>query len=232
MRLLLLTSVLLSLTTTTTVKSQCTRTAPFQDGGYVVTGNATMTYTLSGNKTLDIDSGFSTMEGPDLYVYLTNSISITTSSTTVPDGTIELGVLTSSLNNGMYEGASSYTIPMDVSINDYAYVVIQCKQFNAFWGFSQLGTEQGADCSSLSVDEEKFKKINFYPNPTKDKISFNIYFQEDVQVNVYNSYGIIVVESEINKIKNEISLSDISSGIYYVELISDRKKSIRKLIIK
>lgn len=217
---------------TINLKAQCTRTAPFQDGGYVVVGMVTMGYTLSGSKMLDIGSDFSTMNGPDLFVYLTNSTSITTSSSTVPDGTIELGLLTSSVVSGIVTGESTYTIPDNVEIDDYAYVVIQCKQFNAFWGFSQLGTQQGEDCSSLSVDDEVLNAITFYPNPAQDKIMFDINFQDELEIKIYNSFGMKIKQENISRSKNEVFLDNISAGIYFVELISDGKKSVKKLIIQ
>lgn len=207
--------------------SQCTRTANFQNGDYVVTGTSTLEFTIEGNKLLKIIN-LSTMSGPDLHVYLTNSTSITTSaSDTPPSGTVDLGLLSGVM------GDSNYMVPSEVNINDYTYVVIQCKEFNAFWGFSQLGAQQGGDCTSLSVADVDFQSTRFYPNPATDRIAFTSNYQNEMEVNIYNSFGsLIIVDEYVNPNKKEISTRELSAGIYFVEIVSDEKSLIKKLIIQ
>jgi len=209
------------------INSQCTRTGDFQNGGYTVTGVATVEFTLGGSKQLKI-TNLSTMTGPDLHVYLTNSTSITTSaSNTPPVGTIDLGLLSSAT------GDSDYTIPSDVNLNDYSYVVIQCKEFNAFWGFSELGVQQGANCASLGVEDLDFQSTSFYPNPAIDKISFESLYLNDIEIKIYNSVGALLMANEyVNATRKEILLSNLKTGIYHVELLSGNKRMIKKLVIQ
>jgi hypothetical protein len=217
------------------IYSQCVRNGTFQDGLYIVTGSVTMEYTIGGSKLLKIGDDFSTDTGPDLYVYLSNSTDFTTGPSITPDDVEELGLLTSLVIDGIVTGASTYTIPDDVDIGNYKYVVIQCKAFNAFWGYSELGEPQGSACSTLSVEDEIFKSVSFYPNPAKNKfLNFdNNYFEDDIKVNIYNSVGHVIIKNEnIKRGRHQFSLSNISSGIYFVELKSREGRIVKKLIVQ
>lgn len=226
MRTLLL-SLLLITNVCYSVQAQCSRSASFQNGVYVVTGTATIEFTLTDDKELDI-TNLSTPAGPDLHVYLSNTTSITTGPSDIPPaGTVDLGLLPSEFGN------HNFTIPSDVSIDEYDYVLIQCKQFNVLWGFSQLGTQQGADCASLSIEDVAFNATNFYPNPTKEIITFDSAFNDEIRVNVYNAFGARVVSDKTLKSnKEQVSVAHLISGVYQVELLADKKRLVRKLIIQ
>lgn len=62
---------------------------------------------------------------PGLYLYLTNNPNTTS-------GAFEIGEVT------IFEGEHSYTLPSDVGINDYEYVLYFCKPFNVKVGDGQF----------------------------------------------------------------------------------------------
>lgn len=195
-------------------------------------GTVTLEYN-AGSKLLKIGNDFLIMTGPGLYVYLTNTIDIETDSSTIPDGVEELGELTSAVIDGVVTGASVYNIPQNINIKDYKYVLIQCKAFNVFWGFSVLGESHGASFLALSVEDEFFNSISFYPNPANNNnISFETNFYDDIEVKIFNSIGTLAVKNEsIGKNNGQLSLANISSGICFVELTSNRRRSVKKLIM-
>lgn len=129
-------STLCALITLQNVYSQtiCTRYAANFDvpfAGYVVNGSATLTDSL-GTLYLTFSSDFSTSPGPDLYVYLTE----TGHAPTAPgNDDYEIALLISDT------GAQSYTLPSSISIDDYDYVTIHCKQYNHLWNSALLATE-------------------------------------------------------------------------------------------
>ncbi|OUR98087.1 hypothetical protein A9Q86_13580 [Flavobacteriales bacterium 33_180_T64] len=206
-------------------KAQCARSASFQDGDYEVSGTVSLIFTSEGDKMLEIASDFLTMNGPDLHVYLANTSQISTASGNPPE-TIDLGVLNS------VTGSSSYVIPSDINIDDFTYVIIQCKLFNAFWGNAILGTTQGSDCSALSIEERVIDTFSFYPNPAAQSINISGNFKETMTLNIYDSLGSLVANNDnINAQNKTVLLSELTSGIYFVEFISNNKKNIKKLII-
>lgn len=73
---------------------------------------------IGDNLVLDIDETYETTSAlPGLYIYLTNNRNSNS-------GALEIGEVT------VFAGAHSYTLPDDVGINDYQYVLYYCKPFS------------------------------------------------------------------------------------------------------
>jgi len=78
---------------------------------------------------------------------------------------------------------------------------------------------------SLGVNEieNRFRKINVYPNPTSKSISFSL--NERGTILISNILGIKVLEQEISKNNEEqkIDISELASGIYTLKIITEDK---------
>ncbi|MFA7688371.1 MAG: T9SS type A sorting domain-containing protein, partial [Moheibacter sp.] len=69
-------------------------------------------------------------------------------------------------------------------------------------------------------------KITLYPNPTTGII--NLQTQQKVNsVSVYNLMGQKVSFHPLNKENTSIDISNLSSGIYFVEVILNNNKKIK-----
>lgn len=86
--------------------------------GINVSGSAKI-YTRNGQRKVVLD-GFSISNGPDLKVYLSASDS--------PSDFINLGALTT---------ATAYSIPDQVNLADYPYVLIHCQQYNHLFAIAE-----------------------------------------------------------------------------------------------
>jgi len=78
------------------------------------------------------------------------------------------------------------------------------------------------------LDVEDFKLIQFsiYPNPSESVISI-VSDSNIEQVNIYSLQGILIKNvSEIN----DIDISHLSSGLYFIEVLSEKGKSVQKFI--
>ena len=83
----------------------------------------------------------------------------------------------------------------------------------------------------ISNDEE----INLYPNPATDKINLSIDSKEVqiLNINIYNSLGLKIQSHENFSLENtEIDISDFSSGMYIVEIITSNGKNSTKRFLK
>jgi uncharacterized protein YjdB len=97
------------------------RTGAFKGlGGYTVKGTASLT---AGS--VSFSSDFSADNGPGLFVYLTKASNSVT-------GGVELGALSST------KGAQSYSLPSNVDMKDYDFVLIYCKPFGIPFGVAEL----------------------------------------------------------------------------------------------
>ena len=82
--------------------------------------------------------------------------------------------------------------------------------------------------STLSSNDFVLSKFSLYPNPTKNQ--FTIQLQEGLEllkVNIYNSLGQFISSTT----KRIVDTTGLSSGLYYVEVITNQGKATKKLII-
>jgi hypothetical protein len=80
----------------------------------------------------------------------------------------------------------------------------------------------------LEVSEfELSENIVVYPNPTESSLSFKSKTDlTNEKVSVYSTNGQLLVEKNINS-NNTIDLSELSTGIYLIQLSSDKSKSFK-----
>lgn len=75
--------------------------------------------------------------------------------------------------------------------------------------------------------------FGFFPNPAKDKIFVETnYTQEPCKIYITDIVGNLVMEKICDKKKNEISLEELNSGIYYLTIIQAEKSINKRLIIE
>jgi len=93
------------------------------------------------------------------------------------------------------------------------------------------GWEANVTCSILGVSEISFNSIIVYPNPAKDLITVALKdFQTDVIIKIYTIQG-----QEVNKElgvngTTDIDISNLSSGVYFINIIDNKKIFTKKFI--
>jgi len=86
-----------------------------------------------------------------------------------------------------------------------------------------------------TIDDKKIQKniivnsLKIYPNPFTEIITLPI-FDNDVFVKVYSSTGKLVFDREISKGMDKLDLSNISNGLYYINIIHNDKIVSSKII--
>jgi len=190
-------------------------------GGYSITGSAVADFTPEGN-TLSIDSAFGTQSGPDLHVYL----SINFEAPTAQGNTnIDLGPLTSNT------GAQSYTIPSEVGISDYNYVLVHCKSFNHWWGGGLLGD---ISCVSAVEPTQKESSTLIYPNPAADWINIQSPGEGVEEIMITDVLGKIrITQKQIDPLSSSINVSTLEQGMFFVVGTGSKGKIVfQKTIIR
>lgn len=79
---------------------------------------------------------------------------------------------------------------------------------------------------------EKDHSFYLYPNPATDIISLNININETMVLNIYNTIGVLVKSETIKQNNQQINISDLSNGIYIVQVKSREWTEKQKLIIQ
>jgi hypothetical protein len=74
-------------------------------------------------------------------------------------------------------------------------------------------------------------KINIYPNPATDKITISgNMLTENANIKIYSVSGNLV--SEFSYDENEINLSNLQKGIYFISIKAESNIYTKKIIIQ
>ena len=84
---------------------------------------------------------------------------------------------------------------------------------------------------SLSVDLVNKLDFELFPNPSSE----NLFIQlsdatDDTTVSFFNYLGKNILTQKISNENNKISISGLSSGVYFVKVVSDGKAGLKKFI--
>jgi hypothetical protein len=183
-------------------------------GGYDISGTGLLEADPEGT-TLSFDNAFNTQSGPDLHVYL----SINFESPTTPGNTnIDIAELTS--NNG----AQTYTIPSNVSLGDYNYVLIHCKSFNHWWGGGLLGE---INCVSSTNAAAERLSPNVYPNPVLNEVTISLTGNDVEKITIIDVLGQVVSRQVVSgQNEMQIDISHLQTGLYVLTGINSNNKIV------
>ncbi|WP_191858446.1 T9SS type A sorting domain-containing protein [Hanstruepera ponticola] len=82
---------------------------------------------------------------------------------------------------------------------------------------------------ALSVDENSLINFNLFPNPASTSIAIEVPKNLDIKtIAIYNNLGQLVTKTT----KSIVDVSSLSSGVYVVEVITNKGKASKKLIIE
>lgn len=89
-------------------------------------------------------------------------------------------------------------------------------------------------CSSVGIKQlpENSQKVNIYPNPASHFVTLDNNNDAVLTLNIYNGFGTIVKSETLNKNQKEISVEDLSNGVYIIQIRSKEWSGIQRLIIQ
>ncbi len=85
--------------------------------------------------------------------------------------------------------------------------------------------------NSVGVNEIRNNVIsNLYPNPFKDVLTIDLKTLEKYTYNISDLSGKSVSNGLINDLKHQFDLSELKAGIYFLQVMSDTKFFVKKII--
>lgn len=126
---------------------------------------------------------------------------------------------------------SDYTCIMFLDCPALQLVCLDDNENMGYFSGPPQNNVQFSTSSNCTLSSENFNKNNvtLFPNPVKNELNFS--FQKTVsieKINIYNTLGKLV--KQFNGNQNSINLSDIKSGYYHIEFISEEGKLTKKFI--
>ncbi|OOV18436.1 T9SS type A sorting domain-containing protein [Flavobacterium sp. LM4] len=130
--------------------------------------------------------------------------------------------------------ANDYTFNYANTSIDFAWA----RRSNAGYGLGNHGGNRGYGIdrplsTTLGVDDFGLKASSISPNPSNGNFTIETKTGLD-QINVYSLIGTLIQTIEVKDKSNtvEVSLKNLQSGIYLIELQNDQEKTWKKIIIK
>ena len=79
------------------------------------------------------------------------------------------------------------------------------------------------------IEESALAEVVLYPNPATETLFFKGGVSGDIYFNVYNMYG-QTVKKGLTSLTNGLNVSDLTSGVYYIEITSEKQTSVLRFI--
>ncbi len=162
------------------------------------------------------------------------SLDRVTSCTFNPSNANELYITTET--QGLWRSANiNATTPTIYLVGNYPFRQPERVFFNPYnpsemWVTSfGNGMKMGTLLTTGEVEFANDIVFEMYPNPATDVLTISTDAKNPV-VEIYNVLGEKVVGYQLATNKNEISIADLHSGIYFVTLVADGKSVTRKLV--
>lgn len=85
---------------------------------------------------------------------------------------------------------------------------------------------------TLATNSFSFNEIKIYPNPSKGIFNLLLGNEGAQKIEVYDLNGRLILNQKLanNAIETKIDLSDLSSGIYFVKIISNEKNIVKRIV--
>lgn len=157
-------------------------------------------------------------------------------SWTMTSNTVASGIRTIIAERNLSSGdANDYAFNYANTTIDFAWA----RRSNAGYALNNHGgTNRGYNVSvplsaSLGVDDFGLKAAAIYPNPSNGNFRIETKTGLD-QINVYSLIGTLIQTIEVKDKSNtvEVSLKNLQSGVYLIELQNDQDKTWKKIVIK
>ena len=87
-------------------------------------------------------------------------------------------------------------------------------------------------------DESKVDQFSIFPNPANEiiNVSMSLTNSENTVINVVDITGKVITTKDLGTVNGDsnvsISLDNLSTGVYFVEMVNSNSKQIKKFVKK
>ncbi|MBX7242207.1 MAG: T9SS type A sorting domain-containing protein [Bacteroidia bacterium] len=138
------------------------------------------------------------------------------------------------INNPDFPGINCAFMPNQI---DFSVTSSRTGSLSPFYPNYELGPLQGSLCDTIntvSIQEPYIESVKVYPNPASDVLTVEVILEGSATVLLFNALGQVVLQSAVLESgKTQIHLRGIPDGIYFYEVIDDKKVgSYGKVVIQ
>lgn len=182
------------------------RTAQLEDANYAIDGQAHLRAFDDGSLSMVLSDNFNTPVGPDVRVYLNNSISLS--------GAVQIANL-SDLNH--FSGGLTVDVPDGIGINDYDFLVFYCVSFNLLWATGDFGEPANEGDPNVCTDHATATTgwVTLVDICPTDGLADSLELRNSIGGTVGENYAYLLTDT------NEMLLEVIQDSIYDFEGTGD-----------
>lgn len=139
----------------------------------------------------------------------------------------------------LYDGTQLEWVNEEIDLSDYIGQTIKARfriksdAFQTYDGFYfddfKVNTLENTTLSL--ANQAQASQFGIYPNPANSVLRINTN-NEDYSIEIYNTQSQLVFKKENNVGSNEITISDLASGIYFIKLKADGINEVKKVVKK
>lgn len=181
----------------------------YNDGGYLVSGSSNSN--ISGDKTEN------SLGSSDYWVIKLNTVGIIEWQNTIGGAAGDPGKGSIQMNDGNFiiGGHSNSNISGDKTENSRGDA--------DFWIIKHGET--------LGLEESSFNNaITLYPNPVQNTLQINTQNKIIDKINIYSILGSRVRQLKAETVSPSVDVSNLASGVYYVQLYSGKNVALKKFV--
>jgi len=134
--------------------------------------------------------------------------------------------------NSLTSWTFQWTAPATAEGNQVTfYAAVNATNSNGSTSGDQVVTTSTA-VNQLGLSDYNRISFSIYPNPSTDYIKFSVadFLTEDAEVTITNYQGKIVKKQIIDASFNRLEISDLSNGMYFIQITSGNKLGVSKFI--
>ncbi|MBN8701701.1 MAG: T9SS type A sorting domain-containing protein [Bacteroidetes bacterium] len=91
-------------------------------------------------------------------------------------------------------------------------------------------TEENNSIAYKTVVEEATTNVAIYPNPATDFVTIKVESTENTTATIYNYSGVAVKTIALAETETKVNISELPAGMYFVEVVSNGNKEVKKVI--
>lgn len=119
------------------------------------------------------------------------------------------------------QSETSFTETLDKGVYTYSVVARNGKSYS-------LPAFVVANIDMVSLDEMSMSNVGIYPNPTTGILNVDI--DENFDAVVYNYQGQVMMKKNDNN--RQLNLSNLTAGIYFVEIRTENNAVVKKIVLR
>lgn len=125
------------------------------------------------------------------------------------------------INGNIITGGTSQSIT-PIQNGNYSVYVIDANNCS--------NTSADYNMTGVSINENSNSAVKIYPNPAIDVLTVSVI--ENVNINIYNSFGKLIYTEKMTIGDNQINVSELPSGMYFIQSVNENSINFNTTFIK